>query len=145
MHLRDIARKIKTNLRISTEMMDLRNRRLAEVTADDDFVVSDRLISLTLAQISEYKALSQVYTELFDATGCEIYLRPSSFYIQNGVEVNFATIALAARKRNEIALGWRRFIEVTQEHPHHGVILNPKYNQKVSFSDGDRIVVIAED
>ena len=145
MHLRDIARKINIDLRISTEMMDLRNRRLAEVTAEDDFVVSDRLISLTLAQISENKALSQVYSELFDATGCEIYLRPSSFYIENGIEVNFATIASSARIRNEIALGWRRFIDVTQDHPHHGVILNPKYNDRVSFSNGDRVVVIAED
>ena len=145
MHLRDISRKEDHELRISTEMMDIRNRRLAEVTASDDFVVSDRLISLTLAQISETKELADVYAELFDAAGCEIYLRPVQYYIREGDEVNFATISAAARKRNEIAVGWRRLEDVTPDHPHHGVTLNPRHETKAKLSLGDRIVVLAED
>jgi len=145
MHLRDIARKADKELRISTEMMDVRNRRLAEVTAADDFVVSDRLISLTLAQISETKALADVYSELFDAQGSEIYLRPCSFYVESGKLVNFATVSAAARKRHEIALGWRRLDDVRPEHPRHGVCLNPGHSNLARLSEGDRIVVLAED
>jgi len=145
MHLRDIARKADKELRISTEMMDVRNRRLAEVTAADDFVVSDRLISLTLAQISETKALADVYSELFDAEGSEIYLRPCSFYVEPGKLVNFATVSAAARKRHEIALGWRRLDDVRPDHPRHGVSLNPGHTNLTRLSEGDRVVVLAEE
>ena len=40
-------------------MLDVRNRELAEVTQADDFIVSDKLVSLMLAQVSENKDLTR--------------------------------------------------------------------------------------
>ena len=50
-------------------MLDLRNRELAEVTQADDFIVSDQLISLMLAQVAENKHLNAVFADLFDPRG----------------------------------------------------------------------------
>ena len=48
-------------------MIDERNRQLAEVTRVDDVIVSDKIISLMLTQISENRELAQVFDELFAA------------------------------------------------------------------------------
>ncbi len=66
LHLRDIAERTGQNLSIVSEMLDIRNRDLAEVTKADDFIVSDKLIGLMLAQISENKELTAVFDDLFD-------------------------------------------------------------------------------
>ena len=55
-------------------MLDHRNRELAEVTQADDFIVSDRLISLMLSQLSENEELNAVFDELFNPEGSEVYL-----------------------------------------------------------------------
>ena len=44
-------------------MRDINNRSLAEVTQADDFIVSDKLVSLMLAQVSENKKLMD---DIFD-------------------------------------------------------------------------------
>ena len=61
LHLRDIERRMGERFSIVSEMLDDRNRELAEVTEADDFIVSDKLISLMLAQISENKHLKDVF------------------------------------------------------------------------------------
>ncbi|MEN9564564.1 MAG: hypothetical protein RIR73_2808, partial [Chloroflexota bacterium] len=69
LHLRDIAEKDETPFSIISEMLDLRNRELAEAAKVDDFIVSEHLISLMLAQLSENAELMDVFTDLFDPEG----------------------------------------------------------------------------
>ena len=45
LHLRDMSEKSGKEFAIVSEMLDLRNRQLAEVTRADDFIVSDHLVS----------------------------------------------------------------------------------------------------
>ncbi|HPH19911.1 MAG TPA: NAD-binding protein, partial [Haliscomenobacter sp.] len=61
LHLRDLADKAGKDFSIVSEMLDIRNRELAEVSKADDFILSDKLLSLVLTQISENKALKKVY------------------------------------------------------------------------------------
>ncbi len=77
LHLRDMADRAGVDLTVVSEMLDDRNRELAEVTQADDFIVSDKLISLMLSQISENKQLTEVFDQLFSSEGSEIYLRPA--------------------------------------------------------------------
>ena len=72
LHLRDIASRDETPFSIVSEMLDLRNRQLAEITKVDDFIVSDHLISLMMSQISENSRLMAVFADLFDPEGSEI-------------------------------------------------------------------------
>jgi ion channel POLLUX/CASTOR len=145
LHLRDIAEKGGHDFRIVTEMLDVRNRELAEVTQADDFIVSNKLTSLMLAQISENKELSAVFADLFDPDGSEIYLKPAGDYVEPGKAVNFYTVAEAARRRGEVAIGYRHAAQSKDAAKAYGVVVNPKKSERVTFAAGDQIVVLAEE
>src|SRR5207244_13161439 len=106
LHLRDIAEQRGHRFNIVSEMLDVRNRQLAEVTRADDFIVSDNLVSLMLAQIAENKELSAVFQDLFDAEGNELYLKPAGDYVELERPVSFYTVVEAARRRGEVASGY---------------------------------------
>lgn len=145
LHLRDMAEKGGHDFRIVTEMLDVRNRELAEVTQADDFIVSNKLTSLMLAQISENKELTAVFADLFDPEGAEIYLKPASDYVELGRPVNFYTVVEAARRRGEVALGYRQNAFSKDASRAYGVAVNPVKSEKVAFAEGDQIVILAED
>jgi len=144
LHLRDIAERDETPFSIISEMLDLRNRELAEAAKVDDFIVSEHLISLMMSQLSENAELMGVFTDMFDPEGAEIYLKPISDYVTTGQPVNFYTVTEAARRRGETALGYRLTSESHDADKAYGVHTNPKKAERVSFSDQDKIVVISE-
>lgn len=144
LHLRDIESKLGESFSIVSEMLDDRNRKLAEVTQADDFIVSDKLISLMLSQISENKDLGEVFGDLFNAEGSEIYLKPAADYVNTGQPLNFYTVLESARRRGEIAMGYRIMAKSGDANAGYGVTLNPDKAATITFSPADRIVVLAE-
>lgn len=145
LHLRDIADRDGTKFTIVSEMLDIRNRNLADVTRADDFIVSDKLVSLMMAQITENKYLNGVFTDMFDPEGSEIYLKPAAEYVQLGKPVNFYTIVETARRRNQVAIGYRLQANSQDAANGYGVKINPDKAEMVTFTDHDRIVVISEE
>jgi hypothetical protein len=125
-------------------MLDIHNRNLADVIRADDFIVSDALVSLLMAQVSENKWLNAVFKDLFDPEGSEIYLKPASQYVKTGAPVNFYTVVEAARQRGEVAIGYRLQALAGDSSQAYGVVVNPDKSKMVTFSDHDRIVVLAE-
>ncbi len=144
LHLRDIAERDATPFSIVSEMLDLRNRELAEAAKVDDFIVSEHLISLMMAQLSENAELLGVFTDMFDPEGAEIYLKPISDYVVTGQPVNFYTVTEAARRRGETAIGYRKMSENHDAEKSYGIHTNPKKVEKVSFSAEDKLIVISE-
>lgn len=145
LHLRDIAERADVDLNVVSEMLDDRNRELAEVTNADDFIVSDKLVALTLTQLSENKRLAEVFAVLFTAEGSEIYLRPASQYIQAGAAVDFYTVVEAAQRRGETAIGYRIGAQAHRGADAYGVVVNPRKDERRTFAPEDRIIVLAED
>ena len=145
LHLRDIASRCSQDLSIVSEMLDLRNRNLAEVTHADDFIVSDRLISLVLAQISENRQLNHVFADIFDAAGSEVYLKQASDYVELGQTINFYTVLEAAARRNEIAIGYRRKMLGADGLATYSVVMNPNKAVEIVLAEGDSVIVFAED
>ena len=144
LHLRDIAARLDRDFSIVSEMLDLRDRALAEVARADDFIVSDRLISLMIAQVAESKHLNAVFEDLLDPAGSEIYLKPAGDYVVLGDPVPFAAVIEAARRRGEIAFGYRVTAHANDVKAAYGVAVNPSKAGLVTFSAADRIVVLAE-
>ena len=144
LHLRDIAEKDETPFSIISEMLDLRNRELAEAAKVDDFIVSDHLISLMLAQLSENAELMDVFTDIFDPEGAEVYLKPISDYVAVGQPVNFYTVVEAAKRRGETAMGYRLMSESHDADKAYGVHTNPKKSERVIFKTEDKLIVISE-
>jgi voltage-gated potassium channel Kch len=143
LHLRDIADTSGVELNVVSEMVDDRNRELAEVTRADDFIVSDQLVSLMLSQVSENRQLTEVFAELFASHGAEIYLRPADLYVQSGANTDFYSVLEAARRRNETAIGFRIREHERDGSRAYGVIINPAKGETRSFVAGDKIIVLA--
>jgi voltage-gated potassium channel Kch len=144
LHLRDIVAATDSQLTITSEMLDDRNRELAQVTKVDDVIVSDRVLSLMLTQLSENENLAAVFAELFASEGSEIYLRPAADYVQLGRELNYATVVEAARRRREVAVGFRLNEGEVDPSP-GGFRINPPKSGRVTFDEDDRVIVLAEE
>jgi voltage-gated potassium channel Kch len=145
LHLREIESESGRDFAIVSEMRDDRNRQLAEATKAEDFIVSDRLISLLLAQMSQSPHLQPVFADIFDTEGSEIYLKPVEDYVAVGGESSFATLVESARRRGEVAIGYRRTGPGDRESAGFGVVVNPPKSQRLTPAAGDRVIVIAEE
>ncbi|MGL4597746.1 MAG: CASTOR/POLLUX-related putative ion channel [Bacteroidia bacterium] len=143
LHLRNIADTSGKDFAIVSEMRDIRNRALADVAKADDFIVSDKLVSLMMSQLSENKHLEKVFQFLFSANGAEIYLKPVSDYVRTGRQMNFYTLLEAAAERGETAIGYRIASQKEQADKAYGVVVNPKKSTTVTFGDEDKIIVLA--
>ena len=143
LHLREIATATGKRGILVSEMADIRNRQLAAVTRADDFVVSNRLVSLMLAQASESQFTSAIFKDLLDEDGSEIYMRPIENVISTERPVDFYTIIEACRRHGETAFGYCR-PRGDKNNP-SGVKLNPDKNEAVSYKPGDYIVVLARE
>lgn len=144
LHLRDIAGSAH-HFSIVSEMLDVRNRELAEVTRADDFIVSDKLISLMLSQISENKELGAVFQDLFDPQGSEIYLKPADDFISLNAPLNFYTVIEAARRTGQVALGYRLHSTSNDPKQAYGIVINPEKSNLVTFTQEDRLILLAEE
>ncbi|WP_067538108.1 CASTOR/POLLUX-related putative ion channel [Nocardia crassostreae] len=143
LHLRDIEVRIGDPYSIVTEMNDDTNREIAQVTKADDFIVSSKLISLLLTQLAENRHLQAVFTDLFDPSGSEIYLKPAPDYVTTDTQINFATLVHAARSRGEAAIGYRLHHHADQP-PAYGVTLNPPKDTAITLTALDSVIVVAE-
>lgn len=121
--------------RVVAEMLDRGNVAVAQTTGVEDFIVSDELSSLMMAQLSERLELHLVFDELFDADGCFVSLHPAPLYAPV-TEVTFSELVAAASTRGETALGWR--IAASAE-----VVLNPAKSDVVTLGPGDQVLVLA--
>lgn len=144
LHLRSISDNTR-RLKIVSEMLDMRNRQLADITSADDFIVSDKLLSLLMSQVSENKYLMRVFEDLFDADGSEIYIKPVEYYVTLEQPVNFYTILESAARKQEVAIGYRIIANAKNAEEGYGVVVNPKKSEMVQFSAGDMIIVLSED
>lgn len=144
-HLRDLGRRLGAELRIATEMLDDRNRKLADVAYVDDIVVSDEFVSLLLSQVSETEELSELFEQLFAVGGPQIYLRPATAYVRTGEPVSFATVIEAARRVGETAIGFRVAAHARDAERNFGIRINPAKSATVEFAADDAVVVLAQE
>lgn len=145
LHLRDIAEHHECEFSIVSEMIDPNNCKLASVAKADDFVVGSELVSFLLTQISENKKLSGVFAEIFDAEGCEIYLKSAENYVKTDEEINFFTVLESARQKNEAAIGYRLTDKHDDPYSTYGVVVNPPKSRTFTLKKGDKIIVVANE
>lgn len=144
LNLRDIAGKTEAHFSIVSEILDLHNRELAEVAKVNDFI-APHLISLMMSQISENGELYDVFNDLFDPQGSDIYLKPLTDYVETGQPVNFYTIVEAARRRCEVAIGYRIVSNFQDAEKSYGVRINPLKSEEVTFTREDKVIVLSEE
>jgi K+/H+ antiporter YhaU regulatory subunit KhtT len=145
MHIRDIAAKTNKKFNIVSEILDTKNRALANLSRADDFIISVQIISNVLAQLSENKDLAVIFNELFDADGYEIYLKPASNFTILGQATDFYQITEVGMARRQMPIGYR--IQKYADNPerNYGITLNPDKSEVIFLGPEDKVIVIAEE
>jgi voltage-gated potassium channel Kch len=121
-------------VRIIAQLLDQSNVELAAVTGVDDFIVSDALASLMLAQLSERAELQAVFDDLFDPSGAVVELRPAHRFVPDA-PVTYAHVVAAGTAQEVSVLGWR--VDATGE-----VVINPAKGRPVHLGADDQVLLV---
>ncbi|WP_405783153.1 CASTOR/POLLUX-related putative ion channel [Streptomyces sp. NBC_00859] len=144
LHLRAAEQAAGRSLHVVAELSDDRNRLIAPMSPGADFVVSGRLISLLMTQISENPRTAALFEELFTAGGNRIHLGPAADYVPLGPEVAFADVVASGRRCDRSVIGYRLHAG-SGTGPRFGVRVNPDKDERVVFGDADTVIAIMRD
>ncbi len=132
--------------KLITEVLNSDNQGLVARAGVQDFIISNRYISMLLAQISEDADIKRVYDHLFQEEGSEIYLKPASLYFTSlPQEVSFADMMRIAQKREEVCLGVKIKALEKDMDENFGVKLIPEKTSTFALQPDDALVVLSED
>jgi voltage-gated potassium channel Kch len=147
LNLRRIADAAHRRIGVVAEMVAGRSRDLAELTGAVDFVVSSRLVSLMLARASVNADIAAVFADLLDEQGSEFHMRPAELYLELEQPMSFYTVTEACRQHGEVAVGYVKAAGAGSVDAHRdgAVVVNPKKSEIVTFTLGDRLVVLARE
>jgi hypothetical protein len=132
--------------KLITEVLESQNNALIAKAGVKDMIISNRLISMITAQISESRGIKDVYDNIFQEDGSEIYLKPLSLYFSEfPVQLRFADLIAVAQTREEVCFGVK--IKELEQNPsaNHGVQLIPPKDKMLQLNADDCLVVVAED
>ncbi|KAK9820268.1 hypothetical protein WJX72_008313 [[Myrmecia] bisecta] len=125
---------------IISEILDARTRHLVQNLQVSEFVLSNELVSMALAMVSEDPGVNQILSELFTEEGNELYIYPAARYLGASDTLSFFDVMARARTKCEIIVGYKQVGEPD-------VRLNPqdKAAKRLSLSTTQVFVVMAED
>ncbi len=134
------------NTKLITEILDSQNDELVAKAGVKDVIISNRLVSMIMAQISESRDIEKVYDDIFQEDGSEIYLKPAPLYFAElPVEVTFADMMGLAQKRGEICIGVKKKFLENSKDDNNGIQLIPEKNTRFELRAEDSLVVLSED
>ena len=135
-YVRNIEQERGLDLSITTEMLLEESRAVADMGVFGDFVVGDEIIGRIIAQLAEESRLQEVFRILLTVEGNEIHIKPITHFVKTGMEVNGYTLLEAARRKNQIYIGYIKG---------HDIVINASKPETVSFDENDKIIVVAHD
>lgn len=104
-----------------------------------DWIVSNELISMALAQLAENKENRQIWNELFVPEGNELYLTKMEEYLLHpDEEVCFWDLYVRGKRKQEVVIGW------VLPAPSLKPVINPEDKWKThKFAKGTRVALLA--
>jgi voltage-gated potassium channel Kch len=133
--------EVASRLSVLTEVLDIRDVELARVAGAEDFIVSERITALMLAQLAEIPDREKVFADLFETTGSELSMRPVSYYTDPKPGTAYGSYVAAAHQRGHLAIGYRttgaRGKELVK-----AIHLDPPKSTLVDLKPDDRLIVV---
>jgi len=124
---------------VVAELLDPRDVELARVTGADDFVVSERLTSLLLAQLAENPALDPVFGELLDAGGAGITLRPVRRFADPAEVPTFGDLVRAGIAHGEVVIG---YCTRAARGAGDAIVVNAPKSRPLALAGTDEVIVV---
>lgn len=129
---------------IVAELLDPRDVPLAQASGADDFIVSDRLTGLIIAQLSENPDLDVVFEDLLDADGAEISLQPPPVAADGRTPTTFGDLVRLGLAAGDVVIGYRSpFVPDGVTDLGDGIVINPPKSSTVRLRGADRVVVVS--
>ena len=146
--LRNIKQEsgIEVTTNIITQILNSENQEIITQTDVDDFIISNKLITMILAQLSEEPLIKRLYDGLFSEDGSEIYVKSANLYFSKFPQtMRFGDLIGLTAKREEVCLGIRKGNMSRDSSSNFGVRLNLPKDEKVIINAQDYLVVLSED
>ena len=135
--------------KLITEVMDSENIDIILNSGVEDFMVSNQFVSQIMAQVSEEPLALDVYDDLFQAEGSELYIKPISYYFpfdgKESITVDYGECVHAAQLRGEVILGAQLHPRQKEKDKMFGISLIPDKNQEYTFTKEDGLIALAKD
>jgi hypothetical protein len=85
---------------VISEILDSRTCQLIADAGISDYVLSNEIVSMTLAMVAEDRVVNSVLKILMESEGSEFYIRAAHDYVPNpGQPISFRAIMALARRR----------------------------------------------
>lgn len=131
--IKQVIKKTERNPDFIVELLDADNSIHFE-DENVELIISPRVVSYMISQVSLKKNLNLVFNELFKYGTPEIYLAPGTAIIQKNTEMTFSDIEYIAYSQDKIALG-----VITKN---SDIFLNPKKDKSFTDDDISKIIIM---
>lgn len=126
---------------VLTEVLDIRDVQLARVAGAEDFIVSERITALMLAQLAEIPERKKVFEDLFETWGSEVCMRPVSDYADPRPGLPYGSYVAAAHKEGHLAIGYRS-TGARGKDLATAIHLDPPKSAPVDLKPDDRLIIV---
>ena len=133
--------EVGDRMSVLTEVLDIRDVKLARVAGAEDFIVSERITALMLAQLAEIPDREKVFADLFETWGSELSMRPVSCYADPEPGVTYGSYVAAAHKLGHLAIGYRK-TGARGKDLASAIHLDPPKSRAVDLKPEDRMIVV---
>ena len=107
MRLRSLKKRRGLSFTITAEMRCENNRKLIAESGAEDIIVASDLSSMLLAQVAEDPRRLNLFNELLDEKGCEVYLKPAADFGVTGEKLTVRELRSCVYACGYIPLGIR--------------------------------------